>query len=169
MGRIFQPARIPVGASAPETHTIPYTAGQAFIKGAVLIYDSAGNQGNVIEGGADPALIVGVALEAPASKPGFSVNFDSTVVARTGAVTSVSVAMANRVTIFSGRGVNGGTDPVIPLQTHVGTTVSLLKTGAGEWVLDFADGANQRVRVVAIDVTLSAFFFRFLEANLATP
>lgn len=169
MGRIFMPARIPAGDAAPEVATLPYTAGQAFIKGAVLTYDTAGNQGNVIEAGADPATIVGVALEAPASKPGFAVSFDSTVVARTGAVTKVSFAKANRLTIFSGRMTNGGTDPVIPLDTLVGLPFGLLKLGSGEWVIDQADVANTRVRIVGIDATLSMFLFRFLEANLATP
>ena|SRR5436190_404319 len=168
MGRVFVPARFPA-AAAPEVTTLPYTAGQAFIKGAVLTYDTAGNAGNVIEAGANPATIAGVALEAPASKPGFSVNFDSTVVARTGAVTKVSFAKANRITMFSGRMVNGGTDPVTPATTDVGIAYGILKTGAGEWVVNQADTTTTRVRIVAIDATLFLVIFRFLEANLAQP
>lgn len=168
MGRVMVPARMP-SASAPVTTTYVYSAGQAFIKGAVLVFDTGGNAGNVIEGAANPASIVGVALEAPASKPGFSVNFDSTVVARTGTVTKVSVAMANRLTVFSGREVNGATDPVVPANTDIGVAYGVLRTAAGEWVVNQADTVNTRVRVVAIDTTVSVVFFKFLEANLAVP
>ena len=168
MGRVMVPARMPFSA-APEVTTLQYTTGQTFIKGAVLVYDSGGNQGNVIEGGANPTPIVGVALEAPASKPGFSVNFDSTVVARTGTVTKVSVAKANRLTVFSSRMVNGGTDPVTPANTDIGVAYGILKTGAGEWVVDQSNVATTRVRIIAIDASLFVVFFRFLEANLAQP
>ena len=168
MGRVMVPARMPF-AAAPSVATLPYTAGQAFLKGAVLVYDVGGNAGNVIEGAANPAAIVGVALEAPASKPGFAVNFDATVVARTGTVTKVSLARADRLTIFSARMVNGGTDPVTPATTDVGVAYGILKTGAGEWVVNQADVTTTRVRIVAIDPTLSVVFFKFLEANLASP
>ena len=171
MGRIIIPARMPFGA-APEVTTIPYTTGQTFLKGAILVYDTGGNQGNVVEGGANPAAIVGVALEAPASKPGFSVNFDSTVVARTGTVTKVSVAKANRLTVFSARMVNGATDPVTPAQTDVGVSYGVLAvavTGGNEWVVNQADKANTRVEVIAFDSSLNLVLFRFLESALAQP
>jgi hypothetical protein len=168
MGRIIQPARMPF-AAAPEVTPLQYTTGQAFIKGAVLVYDSGGNAGNVIEGAANPTPIVGIALEAPASKPGFSVNFDSTVVARTGTVTKVSVAKANRITVFSARMVNGGTDPVVPANSDIGAKYGILRTGATEWVINQADTVNTRVEIIAIDATLFVVLFRFLEANLAQP
>jgi hypothetical protein len=168
MGRVFTPARMPA-AAAPEVTTLDYATGQTFIKGAVLAYE-AGPTGKVVEAGANPAAIVGVALEAPASKPGFSVNFDSTVVARTGTVTKVSIAKANRMTVFSGRLVNGGTDPVTPALTDISAQYGITKSGAGEWYVDQAKtGANARVEVVAIDVDLKLVLFKFLEANLAQP
>jgi hypothetical protein len=167
MGRIFQPGRIPTGTSAPEVQSMFFTTGQAFLKGAIVVPDAA--TGRIIEAAANPASIVGVALEAPSSKPGFSVNFDATVVARTGTVQEVSVAKANRLTIFTGRMVNGGTDPVTPVQADLDTAYGVLKTGAGEWVVNQADVATTRVRVIDIDIPLQLVFFRFLEANLTTP
>lgn len=167
MGRIFQPARMPMGAAAPEVQSMFYTTGQTFLKGAIVVPDAA--TGRIIEGGADPASIVGVALESPGSKPGFGVNFDATVVARTGTVQEVSVAKANRTTVFTGRMVNGGTDPVTPVQADVDTAYGLLKTGAGEWVVDQAEIVNTRVRVVDIDIDGKFVYFKFLEANLTTP
>lgn len=168
MGRIFQPARFS-GASAPLSEQYPYTAGQVFLKGAVLIFDAGGNQGNVIEAAANPNNIVAVAEEAAGSRPGNQLSFDSSVVARTGSITIVNAAVANRVTIFSGRGVNGGTDPVVPAQTNVGVSYGILKTGAGEWVVNVADVVNTRVKVVDIDTTLNLFLFKFLESALAQP
>lgn len=170
MGRIMVPARMPFSA-APEVTTLTYTTGQTFLKGAVLAYDG-GNPGQVVEAGANPAAIVGVALESPASKPGFSVNFDSTVVARTGAVTKVSIAKANRMTVFSARMKNGATDPVVPATSDIGVKygiVTVAVTGGNEWVVNQADTVNTRVEIIAIDATLNLVLFRFLEANLAQP
>jgi len=144
-----------------------YTTGQTFLKGAIVVPDAA--TGRIIEAAANPASITGIALEAPGSKPGFQVNFDAAVVARTGTVQEVSVAKANRITIFSGRMVNGGTDPVTPVQADLGTAYGVLKTGAGEWVVNQADTTTTRVRVIDIDIDNKIVFFRFLEANLAQP
>jgi len=168
MGRIFEPAMTPT-SSAPETQGMVYTTGQTFLKGAILVFDG-GNIGQVIEGTSpNPAAIVGVALDAPGSHPGFALNFDAAVVARTGTTQQVGVAKANRLTVFSGRMVNGGTDPVTPAQTDIGIAYELLKTGAGEWVVNQAATTNTKVRIVDIDVASKIVFFRFLEANLAQP
>jgi len=167
VGRPFLPARF-AGAGAPENQSMQYAVGQTYVKGAVVVYEG-GATGNIIEGGADPAAIVGVALEACDSKPGFNMNFNPTVVATTGRVRETTIAKANRLTVFTGRIVNGGTDPVTPVQGDVGKTYSILKAGTGEWTLDAADGANQRVRVIDIDIDAKIAFFRFLEANLANP
>lgn len=168
MPRVIIPARMPF-AAAPEVTTLQYTTGQTFIKGAVLVFDVGGNAGNVIEGAANPSGIVGIAEEAPGSKPGFGVNFDATVVARTGTVQKVSVAKANRITVFSGRMVNGGTDPVTPANSDIGASYGLLRTAAGEWVVNQADTVNTRVKIIAIDATLFLVLFKFLESAMALP
>jgi hypothetical protein len=167
MGRIWEPAMTPT-SSAPETQGMLYTTGQTFIKGAYLVFNGA--TGEVIEGTSpNPAAIVGVALDAPGSHPGFQLNFDSAVVARTGTTQQVGVAKANRLTIFSGRMVNGGTDPVTPALTDIGVSYEVLKTGAGEWVVNQAATTNNKVKIVDIDAASKIVFFRFLEAVLAQP
>ena len=167
MGRVFVPAMTPT-SSAPEVQGMQFTTGQTFIKGAILVFN--GGTGEVIEGASpNPAAIVGVALDAPNSSPGFQLNFDAAVVARTGTVQQVRVAKANRSTVFSGRLGNGGTDPVTPAQTDIGVAYELLKTGAGEWVVNQAAVVNTKVRIVDIDAAGKIVFFKFLEANLAQP
>ena|SRR2546430_939399 len=162
----MQPARF-TGATAPEIQSMKYAAGQTFKKGAVVIYEG-GATGNIIEGGVDPATVVGVALEAADSKPGFSLSHDSSVVTRTGNVSEVSVAKANRQTVFSSRMVNGGTDPVTPVQADIGKAYGVLKVG-NDWCVDQSDVVNTRLRVTDIDIDNKIVFFKWLEAALATP
>src|SRR5258706_14558310 len=117
MGRIVIPARQPGSAGAADVVSMFYTTGQTFLKGAVLIPDAA--TGRVIEGASAAVTIIGVALEGAGSKPGRELNFDSQVAVRTGVVQEVSVAKGNRLTVFSSRMVNGGTDPVTPVQADI--------------------------------------------------
>lgn len=160
MARKFQPARF-AGASAPEVQSMQYDVAQTFKKGAVLVYEG-GATGEVIEGAADPAAIVGVSLEAADSKPGFGVGNASTVVATTGRAQEVSVAKANRQTIFTGRGSSA------PALTDIGVAYGIVKSG-DDWIVDKADVVNTRVRVIDVDVDNALFFFRFLESALAQP
>jgi len=166
LGRIFRPGKF-AGATAPDTQSMVYTTGQTFLSGAVLVYD--GVTGKVIEGGADPTLIAGVSADKAAGKPGFSMSQDSSVVARTGTVEEVSVHKANRQTEFSGRMVNGGTDPVTPVQADINKVYGLLKTAGNDWVVDQAETVNTRVEIVDIDVDSKIVFFKFMEAHLGQP
>lgn len=165
MGRKFQPARF-AGATAPEHQSMAYTAGQVYKKGAVVIFD--GVAGTIIEGGADPTPIVGVATEDAASKPGFGVSHDASVVARTGTAAETTVAKATRTVVFSGRMVNGATDPVTPVQADINKVYGILKTG-NDWVVDQADVVNTRVEIVDIDIDNKVVLFKFMEAHLAQP
>lgn len=165
MGRIIQPARIPgSGAAAPDVLSGVYATGQTFIKGALLTYNAAGE---LTECAADPAAVAGVALEKAGSKPGFDAANSPTVV--TGRVQEVSFAKANRSTVFSMRAINGGTDPVTPLQTNIDEAYGVAKTAAGEWVLDLAETTAKVFEIVDIDVDQKIFFCKFLEAALSTP
>src|SRR5689334_23533044 len=110
MGLRFLPARNT--KTVPQVESMQYATGQTFLKGA-LVVDNV--NGEIIECGADPASILGVALENVDSKPGYGVPNAAQVTVTTGRVQEVSVAIADRQTQFSGRGVNGGTDPVVPL------------------------------------------------------
>lgn len=166
MGRFFQPARIPgAGASAPNIQRMNYTAAQTFKKGAILVYVAAGT---VQEAAADPVLaIVGIALDPAASAPGFDPANAAQVLQVTGREESVSVAKAESETIFSGRAVNGGTDPVTPTLSHIGEEYGTVKVG-NDWVIDIADTTNKSIRIVDIDIDQKIFFFKFMAAVL-TP
>lgn len=161
MPRGFNIARLPTGT--PNIQSIAYTAGQVFKIGALVVDVAAGT---VSECGADPASILGVALQGAATGPGFD-NAGTPVVV-TGQRTEVSVALADRMTTFSCRGVNGGTDPVTPLQTHVGETYGVAKVG-NDWVLDLAEVTTMQCKVEDIDIDNKIFFVKFRESFLSIP
>ncbi len=155
MSRIFIPARFP-GGGAPSVLSMAYKTLETFVKGSVLIFDT----GEVVIGLVDPTPIVGVALEDVASKPGFEVGHDSQVIATTGRVQQVSVAIANDVTTFSGAGTRA------PLASDVGVEYGILNT-AGIWQVDPADAVNTRVVVTDVDLLQGIYFFKFLTAHMA--
>lgn len=164
MGRRFQPARNQ--KTVPQVQSMQYATGQVFLKGA-LVVDNV--NGEIVECGADPASILGVSLEACDSKPGYGLPNQAQVTVVTGRSQEVSVAIADRDTQFSGRGVNGGTDPVVPLLTHIGEKYGVAKVG-NDWVIDFADAVNTRLQITDVDLNGgNVFLFKFLEANLARP
>ena len=166
MGRKFQPARLPIG-EAPEVQSMQYDSAQTFKTGAVLIYEG-GNTGEVVEGGADPTPIVGVALADADSGPGYGLGHSADVLQVTGRVQEVSVAKANRATVFSGRMVSGATDPVTPALTDIGKVYGVVKTG-NDWTVDQAEAVNTRVKIVDVDIDNKVVFFRWMEAHLAVP
>ena len=166
MGRIFYPTES--FGKVPQIRRMPVLAAQTFKAGALVILTGAG-PGTISECGLDPASITGVALQDAFSGPGYNAADNPTVV--TGRDIDISVAVANRDTIFSGRAVNGATDPVIPLVTHIGETYGVLKTGAGEWVIDITEVTVMSIIIVDIDLNLGTnlFFFKFREAFLQQP
>lgn len=162
MGRRIQPARM-IGTGVPSVQSVKYTTGQTFKKGALLVWQAAGE---VSEAGADPALVAGVSLEDAGSKPGWDAANSPTQV--TGRVQEVSIAMADRHTIYSMRGVNGGTDPVTPAQTDIDTVFGVAKVG-NDWVLDTAEITATIFEVVDIDIDNKIFFCKFMESRIQTP
>ena len=158
MARIFIPARFP-GGGAPSVLSMAYKTLETFVKGSVLIFDT----GEVVIGLVDPTPIVGVALEDVASKPGFEVGHDSQVIATTGRVQQVSVAIANDVTTFSGEGDRD------PLATDVGVEYGIVNVGGatGRWQVDTTDTVATRVVVTDVDLLENIFFFKFLDAHQA--
>jgi hypothetical protein len=162
MGRKIQPARN-IGTGVPSVLSVVYTTGQTFKKGALLTYAAAGT---VSECGADPATVAGVALEAAASKPGFDAANSPTVV--TGRVQEVSMAVADRHTVFSCRGINGGTDPLTPTQTMINEQYGVAKVG-DDWVLDQAETTATIFEIVDIDIDNKLFFVKFMESRIELP
>ena len=163
MGRRFNLGRIPSGT--PNIISVRVTAAQTFKKGALLVDTAAGT---VSECGADPARIYGVAQEDAFSKPGGTGIANSPSVITGGQNNECSVAIADRSQVFTCRGVNGGTDPVTPLQTHVGETYGVAKTG-NDWVLDLAEVTVMSCEIVDIDADNFLFFVKFRESFLALP
>lgn len=160
--RYFEPARFPAGV-APSVLTPLYPDGQTFTFGALLVLSS----GKVIECSADPASVYGVALQPANTGPGFLPADSPTVI--TGRIQEVSVAMADRQNFFSGRMVNGATDPVTPAVTDIGVKYGVVKTSDGTWAVDQTDTTNLVVQIEDIDIPLKVVFFRFLEAVLNVP
>lgn len=161
MARGITLARIPSGT--PNVIAYPVTAAQTFAKGALVIDTAAGT---ISECGADPAAVLGVALQGAFTGPGNSLADNPTVI--TGRVTDCSVAMADRSQVFSMRGINGATDPVTPLTTHIGESYGSAKVGT-DWVLDLAEVTVKQFKIVDIDIDNKIFFCKFLEAVLSIP
>ncbi len=166
MARRFIPARFPAG-EAPDTQSMEYDTAETFKRGAVVIFEG-GATGQIVESSADSTPIVGVSMEDVDSKPGHELGHTSQIKQVTARKDEVSVAKANRVQVFSGRMVNGSTDPVTPALTDVNVLYGLLKTG-NDWVVDQAEVANTRVEITDIDITEKIVYFKFMEAHLAQP
>lgn len=149
-----------------------YANGQTFATGEVLIFDGSGN---VTVAGANPTGIVGVALQAAGSSPGFDMANNSLITTFTYRSQKVSVARPNDQTIFAGYFTNGSSAQVAAALTDVGLTYGITAYNSGTttavWTIDKAKNAsNQRVTIVGVDLTVSALglaFFKFLPANLA--
>lgn len=163
MGRSFNLARTPSGT--PNVVNYQYTAAQTFRKGALVVDTAAGT---VSECGADPTSVLGVALEAAASKPGGTGIANSPSYITGGNSNEVAVALADRSQVFSCRGINGATDPLTPTQTMIGEQYGVAKVG-NDWVLDQAEVTTMSVEIVDIDVDNKIFFVKFMESRLALP
>lgn len=163
MGRRFQNARN--AKTVPQVQSNAYADGQVFKKGALVIDNT---DGEIVECAADPAAVLGVALEPAGSKLGYgTANSDQTTVV-TGRLQEASILIADRDTQFSGRAISGGTDPVLPLQTHVGEQYGVAKVG-DDWVIDMAEAGAAVIEITDIRPEDNAFLFKFIESVLARP
>lgn len=160
MGRYFKPAMLTPG-TAPLVLVPQYDTGQTFLVGALLVFNGSGL---VVECGADPTLVAGVAGQAVDTSYGYQAANNPTTV--TGRAPVVSMLVADRVTIFSGRMINGATDPVTPALTDIGVSYGVAKTAAGDWVVDQADTTHLVVKIVKVDITNKFVYFKFLSAVL---
>jgi hypothetical protein len=150
--------------AAPRVQSVAYQTGQVFKAGAVLILSAAGE---VLEAGADPAAVYGIALQGAGTGMGYDLPNSSVTTVVTGRAQEVSILIANSTDEYYGRGVNGGTDPVIPLQTHIGEQYGIAKVG-NDWVIDLAEVTVKQVEITDIvpgDAGAAGFFiFKFLKA-----
>lgn len=159
-GRCIEAARF-IGNS-PNVITGAQKSSETFKIGALVVIDS---NGQIAECAADPTLVSGVALQPADSNPGFSAANSPTVF--TGRQQTVSYVRADKSTIFSMRGVNGGTDPLTPTQTMVGESYGAAKDSDGVWYLDQAETGVLVWDIVAVDITNKIFFCVFNDAALA--
>lgn len=138
-----------------------YATGQVFLTGAILTF----NAGEVVEGGANPTEIVGVALQPAGSGPGFDAGNSPTVI--TGRSQKVSVSRPNDSVIYAATLTNASAVTVVPAQADVGVQYGLTAY-AGVWTVDKGN-ANDRVEVVGFDTTVygGVVFFKFLNAHLS--
>lgn len=153
-GRAIYPARFEGGF--PSIVAYEAKTGETFKAGALVTFDT----GQVVECGADPTSCVGVALQPAFSGAGYDLGDSPTVI--TGRSNAISVALANAGTIFSGRGVNGGTDPVTPTAAHIGDQFGAAADSDGIWTLNIAETTDVVATVVDIDIVNKIFFFTLI-------
>jgi len=149
MARFFDTYRR-TGSTVPRIQAMLYDTGQTFVNNA-LVYITG--TGEVSECGANPATVAGVALNGVGTQPGYDVANSTQTLVYTGREARVSVAIADSEQEFSARGVNGATDPVTPLQAHIGQQYGVLKVGS-DWVINIADQVNVVVQIT--DIALDA-------------
>lgn len=163
--RAFNTARR-AGTTVPRVQRINYEPGQTYIFGALVVLNA---NGNVQECAANPPAVTGVAMQPAATGPGFDVADASKTLVYTGRAAATSVAIADAEQEFSARGVNGATDPVTPLQTHIGQQYGVIKTADGSWAINIADQANAVVIVTDINVDRLFFLCKFLPGVISLP
>jgi hypothetical protein len=156
---MFQVVRSGTG-TAPVVRYLTSTG--AFIRGDVLIYDT----GLVKVAGADPTAIVGVAMQAYETAPGYNQANSPTV--NTYRASKVCVAAATREATFRGKMTNGSSTRVAAAVTDIGISYGITAY-SGVWTVDKNKTAGDiRVRVVGFDDLTGDAFFKFLEAAI-TP
>lgn len=160
MARIMNVARFP-GGGIPEIQSMVFLAAESIVKGSVLIDD--GN-GKVKLAATQPTSgVVGVALEAISSKPGFEPSHDSLTTVYTGRVSEVSVAIANLSTVFSAAAKSGTTIA----QTHVGEEHDVVVV-SGVWQIDLSASGSDGCVVVDVDIDENIVFFKWLSTVILT-
>jgi hypothetical protein len=122
------------GLNATPASVQSQGASQTFTKGAVLINGSAGNLGTLVEGGADPTALVGIAEEAGANNAAAgaaSIRF-------TPVLPHVSFEMT----------LDDGTGTYALVAGDKFKLYGIAKDGSGNWYIDQTDTSNTRVVIV---------------------
>jgi len=153
MGRIFEPAEW--HGSFPAYQTVVYDSAETFGAGAPVITAA---DGEVTVAAADPTQIMGIAMHAAGTGPGFSIAGGVTQV--TNRANEVTVCVVDADTVFSGRMTNAGAT-VAPLQTHVGEEYGIIAV-SGEWTIDETETTTKSVHIVDVDLLNGIHYFRFI-------
>lgn len=162
--RRINSARTPGGSGMPGIRAWTYSGG-TFKRGAVMII--AANIAS--EAAANPvANILGVALQDVDTNLGFGAANSPLQV--TGRNTTLSLAQANRMTVFSGALTNNTDVLITPVLGDVGNTHGVRKRAADSiWTVDQTATDCLKVDSYDLDQTDKPVFFKFLEAALAMP
>lgn len=130
-----QPIRVngpKLGLNATPSLEASQGASQTFKRGAVLINGSAGNVGTLVEGGADPTVIVGIAEHD-------------------GSNTAVGVSSIRYVPILPNiqfeMTLDDGTGTYALVAGDKFKLYGIAKDGAGLWYIDQSDTSNTRVLI----------------------
>lgn len=153
------------GTTVPRIQALRYATGQTFKAYAFVVNNT---DGEVIECADAATTILGLALQGAGTGPGYDLPDASRTVVITGTNQEVSVALADREQEFSMRGVNGATDPVLPLQTHIGEQYAIKKV-VNDWVIDFSNTTDKAVEITDIFADDNFFAVKVLESVLARP
>ncbi len=120
--------------SIPRVKEGPLAAAQAFLQGALCLIDGSGN---IAECGADPAAIAGVSLTG------------------CGALTGVGNGLGYREFPPGIMKIEAVQDEVVWRATYSGTlpaadggSYGVLRLAGGDWVVDFAETVNTRLKLV---------------------
>jgi hypothetical protein len=149
-GRAIEPARW-TGSFPLIQSFIADAAATGIVAGSLVKTDT---DGEIIECSADPATVLGVALSALSSAPGYNMaNSPTTVTYRDQAV-SVAVFEAN--VIYSMRGSTA------PLLTHINEVYGVVEDADGIWYLDLAETTATIFKVLDIDTTNAVFFCKVI-------
>jgi hypothetical protein len=151
-GRLFMPASWP-GGTAPAILGYNPDAAPGLITTGSLVVIVAG--GGIQLCGADPALVLGVALEPVSTNPGFQNPFENQTTVITGRSAKIPVALASGVTIFTCDGTRA------PLQSDIGINYGVVNT-AGVWQIDLTDTTADVVQVVDVDLALGFYYVKFV-------
>ena len=152
------------GGGGEEISEEPYTTGQTFVKGAVLKRVS----GEVVIATVSEtgAVIVGVALNAAATKPGYDAANSPTVI--TGRVQKVGVSLASRNAVFKATLVNNSDTPVACTNANIGVSYGF-RIVSTFWAIDKnITATNDGATIVGYDPTdPTIVYFTFNAADSA--
>lgn len=160
MARPLEFARRGGGVSVPAVQSGKYKTGEAIIKGSIVLFDANGEL--TLHGGGTGALVCGVALEAAASRPGYSAANNPTVV--TGRKQEISYVQPLADTLFwvDMYDSSAGTTAVTAATTHKNERYGIAVDANGNWFLDTSETTTLIFEIVDIDTDLNRALVKFI-------
>lgn len=153
------------GTGVPLIASGKYKTGEAIVKGSPLALDSNGEL--ILHTGTTAVAVVGIALEAAASRPGYDAANSPTVV--TGRKQEISYIVADAETIFSAQlSADAGATITVPAQTNIGEVYGFVidAGGSGAWLVDSTETTTDIFQIVDIDIDLKIVFVKFMNSAL---